>query len=112
MVYPGAPDQKKPYDAHGKVLPGVIVNSAAEADEALGIDRSEPETEAPAPVPKARTPVPTSANGTSRMPTAEDARTDLIAEAERLGIQQFDKTWSVARMQDTIDTFKTENEVV
>lgn len=108
MVYPGAADQKKPYDDRGRPLPGVIVNTAQEADEALGIDRSERVEEAeaaPAPA-KPRGQVPTGSKGVSRMKTEDDERAELIAEAEVLGIQQFDRSWSIARMQDTIDTFK------
>lgn len=116
MVYPGAADQKKPYGPNGRPLPGVIVNSPEEADEVLGIDRSAPATAeedagreeppvSPPPAP-ARKIVATTAKGVSRMETPEDQRAEMIAEAERLGIRQFDKSWSPARMQDTIDTFK------
>lgn len=112
MIYPTAPDPKKPYDERGRPLPGVIVQNQAEADEVLGIDRSaaEPQegVEGNSAAPTPRTAVPTASPGVSRLPTAEDEKAELIAEAERLGIQQFDKRWSIARMQDCIDTFKAE----
>src|SRR4051812_22663121 len=87
MIYPGAPDPKKPYDAKGKVLPGIIVNSPEEADAALGIDRSE---EPAAPAPKAaaaRRLVPGPTKDTQRLSNDEDDRKELLEEAEALGVQ-------------------------
>lgn len=113
MVYPGADDPLKPYDAKGKVLPGVIVNNAAEADTALGIDRSEePEAGAPEPKPKAGKAVPSASPGVSRMETEDDQHTALNEEAATLAIPKFDKSWSLARKQDAIDTFKGAGAVV
>lgn len=112
MIYPNAPNPLKPYDERGRPLPGVIVQNQAEADEVLGIDRSAAEplegVEGNSATPAPRTAVPTASPGVSRLPTPEDEKAELIAEAERLGIQQFDRRWSIARMQDCIDTFKAE----
>lgn len=91
MVYPGAKDQSRPYDERGKPLPGVIVHSAEEAKRALGGEVST---------------VSTSSKGVSRIETDDDSRERVIAEARELGIK-FDKSWSVARIQDAIDSAKS-----
>lgn len=117
MVYPGAAD---PLVAEyitegprkGQPIAGVIVKDAAEADEVLGIDRTDGAAAAPAPKPEApryspkKKIVPTDSPGVSRVSTVADEHAELDAEAERLGIPKFDKSWSPARKQDAIDTFK------
>lgn len=107
MVYPGAENPLKPYDAKGKPLPGVIVNTAEEADSALGIDRSEPAEEAPRAAVKT---VATKSPGVQRMETEDDQHTRLNEEAAVLGVK-IDKNWSLARKQDAIDTHKAEEVV-
>lgn len=106
MVYPGAKDQSKPYGSNGKPLKGIIVQNAAEAREALGLD--EPEEGEKAPAPKKSATVPTGAKNVDRLRNEDDDKADALAEAEVLGLK-VDKSWSVARIQDAIDTHKGEN---
>lgn len=96
MVYPGAPDQKKPYDKKGRPLKGVIVNDDAEMAAALGTVEDAPEPEF----------VP-AAGGAERLKTAEDEKAELLEEAEVLGVQ-VDKRWGVAKIQDAIDAHKND----
>lgn len=91
MVYPGAKDQARPYDERGRPLPGVLVQNADEARQAMGLEVST---------------VATSSKGVARIETDDDSRERVIAEAKALGIK-FDKTWSVARIQDAIDSAKS-----
>jgi hypothetical protein len=102
MVYPGAKDPSKPYDSRGKPLRGIQVANAEEERQALGL--ADEDTPKP-------TLVPTSAPGTSRVQTPEDEKAQLIQEAEVLGVT-IDKRWSVARIQDAIDTHKQAQAVV
>lgn len=98
MVYPGAPDQKKPYGRDGKPLKGVLVNDEAEYAQVMG-DGGTAAT------------VETSASGVSRVRTEADQKAALVEEAETLGVT-FDKRWSVARIQDAIDAHRNQAEVV
>lgn len=116
MVYPGAPDPKKPYDKHGKPLPGVIVQNVEEAAAVMpkpeaeeapaGAEALAPVAEAPAPVaevPAAPVATVETSPGVSRLETDEDVKVRLLAEAERLGVT-VDKRWGVGRLQDAIDS--------
>lgn len=111
MVYPGAADQKKPYDADGKVLPGVLVNSEEERREVLNIEDEPAEVEvAPKAAPKPKAPaklVATATPGVKRVATEADELTELQGEAEDLGVT-YDRSWSLARLQDAIDTHKAQ----
>lgn len=107
MIYPGADDPRKPYDAKGRPLQGIIVQNEAEEREAMGLEA--PEAEAPA----ARTPraVETGSPGTKRMLTPADEKAELLEQANTLGVK-VDKSWSLARIQDAIDTHQAERDVV
>lgn len=111
MVYPGAADQKKPYGDDGRPLAGVIVNTPEEADAALGIVREAPEPEVKAPAKPVEFVPAENTAGVQRVKTPEDEREELLAEAEQLGVV-VDKRWSVARIQDAIDTKKADTTVV
>lgn len=106
MVYPGSADGGKTPDRHptkaGAFLQTpVIVHSEEERRAVLEIE--EPvEKEAARPV---STTLVDAGAGVKRLQTEDDQRLALITEAETLGVQ-IDKRWSVARMQDAIDTYK------
>lgn len=112
MVYPGAEDPLKPYKTKGKLagkpLDGVLVHDEEEERIALGLSAEEQEdtgaTRKALPTRGGKT-VPTSAKGVDRLRTDADEKDDLLQEAETLGLK-VDKTWSVGRIQDAIDTHK------
>lgn len=106
MYYPGAKDQSKPYGANGKPLRGIVVKNAAELREARGLEEPD-EPEAPAPTRKPTT-VPTGAKGVERLRTEEDDRKEALEQADVRGLK-VDKSWSLARIQDAIDTYDAEN---
>lgn len=103
MVYPGAKDPAKPYDGKGRPLRGIQVANEEEERQALGL---ADDGDAPKP-----TLVETSAPNTSRVQTPEDEKAQLVQEAEVLGVT-IDKRWSIARIQDAIDTHKAQAAVV
>ncbi len=112
MVYPTATDQKKPYDANGKPLPGVIVNSDEELRQVMGFDEPEAEAEAPkAPAARKKPETVDAGGGVSRLKTEADEREEVIAALTTAGVQ-FDKSWSLARLQDALDTHNKTNEPV
>lgn len=112
MVYPGADDPLKPYKASGrekgKPLAGILVNNDEERRIALGLDEEEAEdtgaTRKAVPTRGGKT-MPTSVKGVDRLRTDDDDKGDLLQEAENLGVK-VDRTWSVARIQDALDTHK------
>ena len=112
MVYPGADDPAKPYKTKGKQagkpLDGIIVNNEEERRVALGLASEEQEetgaTRKALPTRGGKT-MPTSAKGVDRLRTDDDEKEDLLQEADNLGLK-VDKSWSVARIQDAIDTHK------
>lgn len=95
MVYPGAKDQAKPYDAKGRPLKGIVVNNDEERDEALGATAPETVQE----------------GGVTRLKTEADDHAELLAQAEVMGVK-VDKRWGVARLQDAIDTHRAGKDVV
>lgn len=92
MAYPGAPDPKKPYDAKGKPLKGVLVENDDEYNRVMAKDAEL---------------LPTISPGVQRVQTQEDEREALIVRATQLGVQ-FDKRWGLARLQDAIDSHTRE----
>lgn len=113
MVYPGAEDPSRPYNTKGKTrgkpLRGVIVNNDAERRAALElVDEDEAEdtgaTRKALPTRGGKT-MPTGSKGVDRMRTSDDEKEEILQEADILGIK-VDKSWSVARIQDAIDTYK------
>lgn len=109
MVYPGSNDGGKTPDPHptrpGKFLQeGVIVKDEQERRDVLQI--ADP-VEQEAPRARKTQLVPTATKGVSRVKTEDDERAELLQEAETLGVQ-IDKSWSLARLQDAIDTHKQE----
>lgn len=112
MVYPGADDPLKPYKTKGKLagkpLDGVLVRDEDEERRALNLETEEQEetgaTRKALPTRGGKT-MPTSAKGVDRLRTDDDEREDLLQEAENLGLK-VDKTWSLGRIQDAIDTHK------
>lgn len=111
MVYPGAKDPTKPYDKKNRPLRGIQVHNEQEEREALSLGEKD-ETVSDAPrkgdtVLRGGKTVPTATKGVERLRTADDDKTELITEAETLGVK-IDKSWSVARIQDAIDTHKSE----
>ena len=112
MVYPGAEDASRPYKTKGKQagkpLDGIIVNNEEERRVALGLGSEEAEdtgaTRKALPTRGGKT-MPTSAKGVDRLRTDDDEKEDLLQEAENLGLK-VDKSWSVARIQDALDTHK------
>lgn len=111
MIYPGSKDGGKTPDRDptrpGRFLQeAVTVNSEAERLAALGLDEAEAEEAAPAPVPTKAKLIPTG-KGTSRLQTPDDERAELLEQCETKGIQ-VDKTWSIARLQDALDTFNAD----
>lgn len=113
MVYPGAVDPLKPYKTSGKEkgkpLGGILVHNDDERRAALGLEADEPEetgaTRKAIPTRGGKT-MPTSAKGVDRLRTDDDEKDDLLREAENLGVK-VDRTWSVARIQDALDTHKS-----
>lgn len=109
MYYPGAPDQKKPYinapgsADHGKPLKGVIVNNEEEHRQLIEGDRR-----AAGGGDSGVVLAPTSAKGVSRVRTEADEKAELIEEAESLGVT-FDRRWGLAKLQEAIDAFRSEN---
>lgn len=114
MVYPGSadggrtPDRNEhhnPGDKRSKpfLQDGVIVNSEEERRQVLGIDEAVPAD----PAFQASGRLVDGAGGAKRLATEADERAELIAEAERLGVV-IDKRWSLARIQDAIDSHKAE----
>ncbi len=102
MIYPGAADQKKPYGKDGKPLKGIIVHNEDEERIALGLPTEPDPEEAPRARPVL---VETGSPGISRLETPEDQKAALLQEADVLGLT-VDKRWSIARLQDAIDTHK------
>jgi hypothetical protein len=93
MVYPGAPDQKKPYDPKtGKPLKGVLVENDEEYARVMAKDAEL---------------VPTISPGVQRVQTAEDEKEALLVRAAQLGVQ-VDKRWGIAKIQDAIDNHERE----
>lgn len=97
MLYPGAPDPTKPvYETEGKnrgklKFAGVIAEDEDEAKRIIaGAQTVKPDDGGPA-----------------RLETAEDALEAKQREATDMGVQ-FDKRWSLARLQDAIDTKRAE----
>lgn len=101
MVYPGSKDGGKTPD-RDPTKPGkfrqeaVIVHNAAERAQALGGEAELTET---------------GSKGVSRPTTEADERADLI---EKLGVAgvQFDKKWSLVKLQDAWDTHENEKAIV
>lgn len=92
MVYPGAPDQKKPYHPDtGKRLKGVVVANEEEMRRVLG----DPDDTAGARV-AAGSP------DTQRLESPEDLKEKAIRQAERLGVK-IDKRWNIERIEAAID---------
>lgn len=105
MVYPGSKDGGKTPDPNPRVpgqflQKGVTVANEAERREVLEL---APEDGA-APAPRKPRLIDGATKGTSRLETPEDERLELLQRAEVKGIK-VDKTWSIARIQDAIDTF-------
>lgn len=113
LVYPGAPDQSKPYGANGKPLKGIQVNNPEEEREALGLDAPEggeeadPKERRVSTSTRAGKTMQTSAKGVDRLRNEADEKEEMIAEAEALGVQ-IDKSWSPARIADAIETHKAD----
>lgn len=109
MVYPGSADGGKTPDRDPR-KPGaflqdpVVVNDEAERRAVLELEPEE--AEGPAE-PRKREFVETSASGVRRLKTPDDDRREALEEAEALGVQ-VDKSWSLARIQDAIDTHRAE----
>jgi hypothetical protein len=105
MVYPGSKDGGKTPDRDPKkprkyLQTPVVVNNEAELRTALAL--------APEDVDEATASNSGIGRGTARrMKTADDERAVLLEEADSLGLT-VDKSWSIARLQDAIDTKKAE----
>lgn len=112
MVYPlNREDPRKPtYVKSGKrkgqPIAGVVVKDDAELAEVLGLE-VEPAAAAPAAGGRKRKLVPGS-GGAQRLENDDDELAALQVEATDLGVQ-FDRSWSLARLQDAIDTKKAED---
>lgn len=110
MIYPGSKDGGKTPDRDptkpGKFLQTpVTVANQAEFEAVMGLATTEAEAPKPAAAAapaKAAKLVPAS-GGTQRLETEEDQRAELLEQAKVRGLQ-VDATWSVARIQDAIDT--------
>lgn len=96
MIYPGAPDPRKPYDKNGKPLKGILVQDEDEERRVLQKDANL---------------LPTISPGVQRVQTPADEKTELLERAKVMGVQ-VDARWSVARIQDAIDSHGKEEEVV
>lgn len=94
MVYPGAPDQKKPYGKNGRPLRGVIVNDEAEYAKVMTAEAGAK------PVL-----VSTGAAGVERVQSAEDERLAALKNARELGIPNVDGRWSLARIESAVDAY-------
>lgn len=109
MVYPGSSDGGRTPDRDPK-KPGaflqdaIVVNNEAERRAALEL---EPEEAEEAPAARKAEFVETSSRGVRRLKTADDDRAEALEEADALGVQ-VDKSWSLARIQDAIDTHRAE----
>ena len=101
-VYPGSSDGGRTPDPNPDWNPGqkhskrwlqecVIVQNEEERLQVLGGDAK----------------TVTDSSGAQRVATEADERAALIAEADRLGVV-IDKRWSLARIQDAIDSHKAE----
>lgn len=103
MVYPGAPDPRQPVYAEpgdpgykpGKLrYEGVVVQNEEELARVIdGAGSSGVHRELGQP---------------ARASTLEDDRDALLQEAANLGLKEVDPAWSLARIQDAIDTKKAE----
>lgn len=105
MIYPGSKDGGKTPDPNPR-LPGQFLQKAVtvanEAERRAVLDLAPEETDTPAP--KKPRLIEGATKGSSRLETPEDERLALLQVAETKGIK-VDKTWSIARIQDAIDTF-------
>lgn len=106
MLYPGSEDGGKTPDRHptqpGKFLQDpVIVQNEEEARAVLGLaaEGSKKAPEAPTLIDAA------GSRGVRRVRTEADDKAAVLEEAEVLGLP-VDKSWSIARIQDAIDTHK------
>ena len=102
MVYPGSSDGGKTPD-RDETKPGKVAN-IAEFEAVMGLEAKEEAPAKPAAKPTAKAPqlVP-GAGGAQRLKTEEDERAELLEQAGVKGVQ-VDATWSIARIQDAIDT--------
>lgn len=109
MVYPGSKDGGKTPDKHetkpGKFLQtGIIVNTEEERREVLGIDAEVPADRAFKSDPNK---LVDAGGGAKRLATEADERAALLERAEVLGVT-VDKRWSLARIEDAIQTHQAE----
>lgn len=107
MVYPGAKNPAKPYDAKGRPLRGILVKDEAEEAEVMGEPAPQQERE---PERETGRLVPTGSANVERLKTPEDEKAELIERAGVLGVQ-IDKRWSIAKIQDAIDTHQQKDVV-